>query len=180
MYDLVASCDQNQIFLTRPNPRTRQRFNLNRKQPTSESLSYISYAKEKNEANLQSLRNMRIIRDNDATTNVGPDRDMYEEVSIVMTEGIHWMRKAVEGGITEASFQLGQIYEQVMRANRWLRIWQTNLIYRSQGLGGTAIDQVSAYHQYFHAANTHPPHPRAALYVGHMLYAGIRTDKEYR
>jgi TPR repeat protein len=89
------------------------------------------------------------------------DHDQIPSYSIIMDRGIYWMRRAAEGNVLEASFQLGQIYEQ--------------------GLAGVAIDLYSAYHQYLYTTkHSNPLHVRAALCVAHMAYAGVGVTQDYQ
>ena len=99
-----------------------------------------------------------IIKTISSTSNTRTNQqEIFYEVDVIMSNGLYWMRRAVEGGIYDAAFQLGQIYEQ--------------------GLGGLPIDYFAAFSQYQYAALK--GNSRSALCVGHMLYEGLGTSRDF-
>jgi hypothetical protein len=74
--------------------------------------------------------------------------DMGKKTERALEEGIHWLRAAAENKISDASFQLGRLYEQAI---------------------GVPLDKHAALAHYRRAADV--GHAKAALYAANLLYA---------
>lgn len=75
-------------------------------------------------------------------------KDMSSRTVQTLKEGIHWLRAAADYDVSDASFQLGRLYEQAI---------------------GVPFDQHTALEHYTKAAEA--GHAKAALYAANLLYA---------
>lgn len=78
----------------------------------------------------------------------GVYKDMSSRTVQTLKEGIHWLRGAADYDVSDASFQLGRLYEQAI---------------------GVPFDQHTALEHYTKAAEA--GHAKAALYAANLLYA---------